>query len=187
MAHPLIHILERNPVIPALKSQQQLPQCAACPCEAVFVLCGDILNIGEIIAQLHAAGKKVIVHADLVNGLAQREIAADFLLRCGADGIISTRPHLVRRGHELGLLAVLRVFAIDSKAVNNLTSEAEVGCPDMIEVLPAPLPRVIARLQREMKTPLIAGGLLEDKADVLSALRAGAMCVSTSDSALWEI
>ncbi len=187
MAHPLIRVLERNPVIPALKSQQQVEQCTASPCEVAFLLCGDILNIADIIAQLHKAGKKAVVHADLVNGLAQREIAADFLHRCGADGVISTRPHLVRRGHELGMLAVLRVFAIDSKAVNNLKSEVETGSPDMIEVLPGAIPRVIARVCRDIKLPLIAGGLLEDKTDVLSALRAGAMCVSTSDGTLWEI
>ena len=99
MAHPLVRILERNPVIPALKSIQQVEQCASAGCEAAFLLCGDILNIADVIDMLHKAGKKAVVHADLVNGLAPREIAADYLHRCGADGIISTRPLLVRRWH----------------------------------------------------------------------------------------
>ena len=187
MAHPLVRILERNPVIPALKSIQQVEQCASTGCEAAFLLCGDILNIADVIDMLHKAGKKAVVHADLVNGLAPREIAADYLHRCGADGIISPRPLLVRRGHELGMLAVLRVFAIDSKAVNNLKSEVEVGSPDMIEVLPGVMPRVLSQVRKDVKKPLIAGGLIADKADILSALNAGAVCVSTSDSSLWEI
>ena len=73
----------------------------------VFLLCGDILNIGELIARIHAANRRAVVHADLVAGLAPREIAVDFLQCCGADGIISTRPLLIRRGRELGLLTVL--------------------------------------------------------------------------------
>ena len=128
-----------------------------------------------------------VVHADLVAGLAPREIAVDFLHRCGADGIISTRPMLLRRGRELGLLTVLRVFAIDSKAVSNLGRETEGGMPDVIEILPGTLCKVLRRLSRELPVPLIAGGLLSDKADVLAALGAGALCVSASDESLWAL
>lgn len=187
MRHILIRTMEQNPVVPAVKEVSRLDECLACPCGVVFVLCGDILTIGDIIRHLHESGKKAVVHADLVNGLALKEIAADFLQRCGADGIISTRPALIRRGRELGLLTVLRVFAIDSKAISNLQREAESGSPDMIEVLPGAIPHVIARLSRELKAPLIAGGLLEEKADILAALGAGALCVSTTDSRLWEL
>lgn len=187
MRHPLLAALEREPVIPALKDAGDIDRCAACSCPVVFVLCGDILNIGEVIASLHAAGKKAVIHADLVAGLASREIAVDYLHRCGADGVISTRPVLVRRARALGLLAVLRMFALDSKAVSNLKGETEACNPHMVEVLPGTLPRVIGRLRQETKIPLIAGGLLETKQDVMTALNAGALCVSTSDSALWEI
>ena len=187
MTHTLIGAMERQAVVPALKDPGQLEQCLTSPGTVVFVLCGDILNIEEILHRLHAAGKKAVVHADLVAGLASREIAVDFLQRCGADGIISTRPHLVRRGRELGLLSVLRVFLLDSKAVSNLRREAEDAHPDAIEVLPGAMPQVIGWLSREVHFPLIAGGLLASKADILSALSAGARCVSTSDSELWSL
>ena len=49
---------------------------------------------------LPEAGKYAVVHADLVAGLAPREIAVDFLHRCGADGIISTRQSFIRRAKE---------------------------------------------------------------------------------------
>ncbi len=187
MSHDLIARMERDAIVPAVKDVAQLDAVLDCPCSVVFVLCGDILNIDRILDRLHAAGKKAVVHADLVAGLAPKEIAVDFLQRCGADGIISTRPHLIRRGRELGLGTVLRVFAIDSKAVSNLRREAEVGSPDAIEVLPGAMPQIISRLSRELHIPLIAGGLLIDKADVMAALTAGARCVSTSDAALWEL
>ena len=145
------------------------------------------LNIGELIARVHAASRRAVVHADLVAGLAPREIAVDFLQRCGADGIISTRPLLIRRGRELGLLTVLRAFVIDSKAIESLAREAESAAPDVVEMLPAPMPRVVRRLAQSLRAPLIAGGLITDKEDVLAALSAGALCVSTSDEALWSI
>ena len=181
-----------------MKEAKRLWSWLAIPCIALavltgsilpvlLVLCGDILNIDRLIDRVHQAGKYAVVHADLVAGLAPREIAVDFLHRCGADGIISTRPMLLRRGRELGLLTVLRVFAIDSKAVSNLGRETEGGMPDVIEILPGTLCKVLRRLSRELPVPLIAGGLLSDKADVLAALGAGALCVSASDESLWAL
>lgn len=139
MRHPMMSVLEQNPVLPAVKDAGRLEACLAQPAGVVFLLCGDILNIDRLIDRVHQAGKYAVVHADLVAGLAPREIAVDFLHRCGADGIISTRPMLLRRGRELGMLTVLRVFAIDSKAVSNLGRETEGGMPDVIEILPGTL------------------------------------------------
>ena len=187
MRHQLIRTMEQNPVVPALKDPTRLAECLHAGSGVVFVLCGDILNIGELIDRLHRGGKKAVIHADLVTGLAPKEIAADFLHRCGADGIISTRPALIRRGRELDLLTILRVFALDSKAISNLRGEVDSCAPDMLEILPGMLPRTLSRLSRELKIPLIAGGLLEEKADILSALSAGALCVSASDERLWEL
>ena len=187
MRHPMMSVLEQNPVLPAVKDAGRLEACLAQPAGVVFLLCGDILNIDRLIDRVHQAGKYAVVHADLVAGLAPKEIAVDYLRSCGADGIISTRPHIIRRGRELGMLTVLRVFAIDSKAVSNLGKETGMGMPDLIEVLPGTIYRVIARLSRELPVPLIAGGLLADKADVTAALSAGALCVSASDPQLWDL
>lgn len=163
MSHPMLPLLERTPVIPAVKEPETLDLALAHDGAAVFLLCGDILNIAGLVDRVHRAGKQAVVHGDLVAGLAPKEIAVDYLRSCGADGIISTRPHIIRRGRELGMLTVLRVFAIDSNY------------------------RVIARLSRELPVPLIAGGLLADKADVTAALSAGALCVSASDPQLWDL
>lgn len=187
MAHGLLRIMEETPVIPALKDEAQVRECVDCPGRIVFMLCGDILSIEGLIHRVHEAGKKAVVHADLIHGLAPKEIAADFLLRCGADGIISTRPHVVRRGKELGMLSVLRVFVIDSKAVSSLKNEVETARPDMVEVLPGTIFSAIGKLSAQVRTPLIAGGLLESKADVMEALSSGALCVSSSNEDLWNI
>lgn len=187
MRHKLIDLLEQSPVLPAVKDEDALPRALRCESRMVFLLGGDLLSIRRWIDLTHEAGKQAVVHLDLVGGLAPREVAVDWLQQQGADGIISTRPHLIRRGRELGLLTVLRVFAIDSKAVGNLQKETEMVTPDVIEILPGTLPRVIERLSKKIPVPLIAGGLMTDKSDIVSALQAGALCASTSDEELWEV
>lgn len=187
MRHKLIDLLEQSPVLPAVKDEDALSRALRCESRVVFLLGGDLLSIRRWIDLTHEAGKQAAVHLDLVAGLAPREVAVDWLQQQGADGIISTRPHLIRRGRELGLLTVLRVFAIDSKAVGNLQKETEMVTPDVIEILPGTLPRVIERLSKKIPVPLIAGGLMTDKSDIVSALQAGALCASTSDEELWEV
>lgn len=133
MRHPMMSVLEQNPVLPAVKDAGRLEACLAQPAGVVFLLCGDILNIDRLIDRVHQAGKYAVVHADLVAGLAPREIAVDFLHRCGADGIISTRPMLLRRGRELGLLTVLRVFAITPRPSAIWAGRRRAGCPTLLK------------------------------------------------------
>ena len=186
--HPLAETLLDEPVIAAVKTDESLTAALASPCSAVFLLASTLLTVDGLVHRIHDAGKLAVVHIDLVDGLSSREIAVDSLnALCHPDGIISTRPHLIRRGRENNMLTVLRVFAIDSKAVGNLQKETEMVTPDVIEILPGTLPKVIERLSKKLPVPLIAGGLMTDKGDILSALQAGALCVSTSEQSLWEV
>ena len=189
MKQELMDAIQETPVIAAVKDDDGLQNALQNEnIRVVFILYGDICNISTLVQRIHAAGKFAIVHVDLIAGLASKEVAVDFIRsQTEADGIISTRPMLLRRGRELGLLTVLRVFAIDSKAVSNLGRETEGGMPDVIEILPGTLCKVLRRLSRELPVPLIAGGLLSDKADVLASLGAGALCVSASDESLWAL
>ena len=61
--------------------------------------------------------------------------------------------------------------------------------PDMVEVMPGICPRVIRRLSSAegRRLPVIAGGMIEEKEDIVEALSAGASGVSTSRTELWEL
>ncbi len=89
------------------------------------------------------------------------------------DGVISTRPPLLRRAHQLGLTTVQRVFAIDSKSVANLKNLSETGKPDFVEIMPGLIPRVLRVAAELTGIPVIAGGLIEEKSEVIEALTAG--------------
>lgn len=175
------------PVIAAVKNEAQLERALRTECEVVFLLFGDLLNIAELTERVRGAGKFPVVHLDLINGLSPREIAVDFIAKTTcAGGLISTRPQLIRRAKELGLFTVLRVFVIDSMALENLARDRLLVEPDVIEILPGVMPDVLRRICASVSTPMIAGGLLSQKKDVLAALDAGAVAVSTTDEALWS-
>ena len=176
--HPLAETLLDEPVIAAVKTDDALTAALASPCSTVFLLASTLLNVGEL----------AVVHIDLVDGLSAREVAVNSLIAlCHPDGIISTHPSLIRRARHQGLLTIQRAFILDSLSLNNLSGQLEQGKPDFVEILPGIMPRVITEISTRTRVPVIAGGLLRDKADVMAAMRAGASAVSTSAPELWDI
>ena len=169
--------IESNPVVAAVKDIEGLERC----CEqeeikVVFILFGDICSIGGIVQKVKNTGRFAMVHVDLVTGLGGKEVAADYVKQfTAADGIITTKPPLIKRGKELSLCTVLRYFLIDSMALVNIRNQQHMVRPDFIEVLPGLMPKVIRKICRTSRIPIIAGGLITDKEDVVAALSAGAL------------
>ncbi|MDR1764531.1 MAG: glycerol-3-phosphate responsive antiterminator [Lachnospiraceae bacterium] len=182
-------LLEANPVIAAVKDEAGLAAaCKSAEIQVVFLLFGDILNVARLVRSVKDAGKAAVVHIDLVSGLGAKEVVVDFLkAHTAADGVISTRPGLVKRAGELSLWTVLRIFLLDSMALENLERQALAAHPDVIEILPGLMPKVISKVVQRVHVPVIAGGLISEKEDVIEALDAGAVAVSTTNPAVWEM
>jgi glycerol-3-phosphate responsive antiterminator len=178
--------LEDSPVIAAIKDDSGLARCLEADSRVVFILYGDICTIADIVEKVKGAGKIALVHIDLIGGLASKEIAVDFIKKyTRADGIISTKPAMLRRAGELELFAVLRLFIIDSMALENLQKQVRAARADVIEVLPALMPKVIRKICGLSQRPVIAGGLVSEKEDVMALLKAGVISVSSTDQSIW--
>lgn len=188
MNEALINIVEDCPVIAAVKDENGLAKCLETDISVVFVLFGDICSIGRIVDRIKDCGKRALVHIDLITGLSSKEIAVDYIhTYTRADGIISTKPALIKRGKELGLYTVQRYFVIDSLAIDNILKQTDTGSTDLIEILPGVMPKVIRQICSMIPVPVIAGGLVSDKEDVLAALNAGAVSVSTTRTEVWRL
>ena len=176
------------PVIAAIKDDEGLERCLDSEIQIVFVLYGDILRIGEVVERIKEKGKLAVVHADLIAGLSGRELAVDFLKRnTGADGIISTKLALIKRAKELEMVTVFRFFVIDSMAFDNIKKQVDAALPDLVEILPGIMPKIIKRVSKMITAPLIAGGLIADKADIIAAIEAGAISISSTNQRTWFI
>lgn len=176
------------PVIAAVKDEQGLERCLELDCKVIFILFGSILTIGEIVRRIKDAGRAAVVHIDLISGLSSREIAVDFIrANTGADGIISTKPQLIKRAKELSLVTVQRFFVIDSLSFQNVEKMKELCHPDFVEILPGVMPKIIKRIAGELGTPVIAGGLITDKEDIVQALSSGAVAISSTNEDVWKL
>lgn len=189
MEQRLFECMEANPVIAAIKNDEGLDACCSCTdIRVVFTLYGDIITIPHIVSRIKETGKIVIVHIDLIAGLNGREVIVDYIRKNTlADGIISTRPSLIRRGRELNMVTILRSFLLDSLALENLRKQIEQARPDVVEILPGLMPEMIAKVRQMVSIPVVAGGLISQKKDVLAALSAGAISISSTNPEVWKM
>lgn len=179
---------ELCPVIPAIKNEEWMRAAKYCESNVVYLLYGDICNVADLVKELKTLGKIVIVHIDLINGLVNKEIGVDFIKKyTQADGIISTRPTMIKRANELGLFTIQRFFMMDALTYANIVKHVNASNPDVVEFLPAGLPKVIKYLLTEIDKPVVASGLILDKDDAIGALKAGACAVTTTNREMWDM
>lgn len=181
----IIEILEANPVIAAI-GDDKWEAALQSPARVIFYMSANLLTLQEKVQQVHAAGKYVMVHLDLAEGIGRDKVGIRYIAQCGADGIISTKGQLIRWGKEMGLFTIQRFFAIDSGGTESIADMLRGTGPDLMEIMPGIAAKVI-RKYATTEIPVIAGGLLETKAEVLEALNCGATAVSTGKADLWYI
>ncbi|MBO0450729.1 MULTISPECIES: glycerol-3-phosphate responsive antiterminator [Enterococcus] len=186
--HELYQKLELSPVIAATKNEFELEAAIQSECEVIFVLQSHLMELAELSKKIKTNKKTAILHADLVKGLSSDEKAVDYIKQSTCfDGIISTKPAIIRHAKKHGLLAIQRFFLLDSSALENVVRQLKYTEADLVEVLPSVSPKIIKELVNHSKKPLIVGGLIRDKEDIMGALGAGSLAVSTTEGLIWSI
>ncbi|PAB60093.1 glycerol-3-phosphate responsive antiterminator [Anaeromicrobium sediminis] len=187
MSNNLYEILEDNPIIPGVKDDPGLESVLTSDCKIVFILYGNILNIGEIVKKIKDSGKMAFVNVDLLEGVSHREIVIQYLKKhTEADGILSGKASMLKAAKAQGFFTIHRLFLIDSMSFHNLDRQVEISKPDCIEILPG-WPKVISWVAEKSHMPIIAGGLVCDKDDVIAALKAGATAISSTNVGVWSM
>ena len=184
-SNKLIDLLEECPVIAAIQDAQWSAAIAS-PAKIIFCLKANVLTIAQHIKDARDADKKVLVHLDLAEGIGKDKAGVEYLAACGVDGIITTRGNLVRNAKEMGLITVQRFFALDSQGVAGIDDLVRSSNPDFIEIMPGVIEKIITRFS-DGTIPVIAGGLIETKAEVTAALSCGAVAVSTGRKDMWYL
>jgi len=177
--------LKQNTIIAAIKNIKDVDLVLDRDVKVVFLLCGGILNIKDTVKRIKNKGKRVFAHIDLVEGLGKDEEAVRFLKYVGVDGIITTKPTLIRAIKNENLIAIQRIFLLDSRSLETGIKNILEDRPNAVEIMPGLAYKVIKKIHRHINVPVIAGGLILDKSDIENALSSGAVGISTSSRDLW--
>lgn len=175
-----------NKIIAAVRTSQELEKAIKSNVEMIFMLVPNIEDIKSQAEIVHDAGKKLFIHIDLAEGIGKDEYGIRFAKSAGVDGIISTRTNIIKLASKLGLCNVQRFFIVDSHSVYTTIETAKQSKADMVEIMPGVLPKIIKRLKEELKTPIVAGGLIETKEEIEEAILSGAAAISIGKEEFWE-
>lgn len=181
-------VFENQRILPALRNINRLEKILSSPFETFVLLDVHISHLAMIRNEAKKHGKKIMIHADLIHGLKTDDYAADFLVHdIKPDGIVSTRSNIILKAKSKNIVAVQRMFLLDSIALDKSYSLIERTQPDYIEILPGIIPEIIQEVYDKTNIPIISGGLIRSEKDVKLALDAGALAVTTSNEELWHI
>lgn len=180
-------LLEINPIIGAVKNDEGIEVVAKSDCEVVFLLNGDIATLKNKIKYLHKYGKKVFVHVDMITGMSSSPVIVDYIKNeLNLDGIITTKTNIVKRAVELDIMVIQRFFFIDSMSLENAIESLRKVKPQAIEIMPGIVPKLVKRLNKTYPNlPIICGGLIDEKEEIIKALSSGALAVSLSNTDMW--
>lgn len=174
-------------VIPAARSLKDFEQLMQAGMEYVVMLQIHLSQAKYVAGLAKQNGVKLLLHADLIQGLRPDEHGAQFLCQeVRPSGLISTHAQVVATARKRGLLGVQRIFLLDSQSLETSYRVIQSVQPDWIEVLPGVLTEVIREIATNTQTPVVAGGFIRTTDDVDRAIDAGAMAVTSSDKHLWE-
>ncbi|MGP4081182.1 glycerol-3-phosphate responsive antiterminator [Pseudalkalibacillus sp. R45] len=175
-------------ILPAIRNMKDFEKLLESNYQYLVLLDSHIGQLKSLSQTAKRHGKKLLVHVDLIQGLKNDDHAAEFLAQeFKVDGLISTRASVIMTAKKKGLLAIQRLFLLDSSALKKSYSLLEKTKPDYIEVLPGIMPPIISEVHENTGIPIFAGGLIRTIDDVERALDAGATAVTTSRTELWKL
>ena len=102
------------------------------------------------------------------------------------DGIITTKSHLIKVCENYDVVTIQRIFLLDSLNFDTGVKSVHSCNPDAVEILPNVMPGIIKHFIEITRKPIISGGLITTKEDVIKSLSAGAIGISTSKREIWE-
>ena len=180
-------LLEENPIIAAVKNEEQLTLAINSSAEIILVLFGDVMSIKRISEIIEYKNKIGIIHIDLVEGFTNKEVVIRYIKEeTKFDGVISTKPQVIKLAKKYHLVAVQRFFIFDTLSLETVKNHMISEC-DAVEVLPGVIPKVLEIISKYCNKPVVAGGLIETKEEVMQALSSGATCISTTKKEIWDM
>lgn len=188
MGNKLVYGLHENPIVAAIHASEDVEKAIATDISVAFILDTDIFDLPIIIEKLQRHKIMAFVHFDLLEGLSNNEIGLKFLKEnFNPDGIITTRNNIVQKARKLNLYVIQRLFLLDSINMKSGIESVKRNKPDAVEILPGRMHDITKELNEKINQPLIVGGLIRNKTDVINALKADAMGVSTSNYNIWQM
>lgn len=173
-------------ILPAISNHQILKKFIESNYTYGILMNFQLAQLKGLVDACHQAGKKVLIHSELIKGLSHDEYGAIFLIQeLNVDGLISSKPKVIEVCKKRKVIGIFRFFLKDSISLEQsllITKKIE---PVYLEVLPASCTNLIPTIKNQVNADILMGGLIQDAEQVKNCLSSGAIAVTTSNPDLW--
>lgn len=180
-------ILRESPLIAAVRSMDQVDAALNSSSRVIFLMGGSLSEVSSITRQVQAIGKQIFIHIELIKGLGRDKEAVEYLAtKVRPEGVVSTKPQLLKVAAKHKITTILQIFMIDSQAFESGLKSIASLQPDAVEIMPGLMPRVAAQIKSHFDIPLITAGLIRQPHEVDMMLMSGCQGVTVSEQSLWN-
>ena len=179
--------LRVNPLI-AAAHHETLQLAVDSKVSAIILMNGKLNELMGQDFKMYNKKKPILLHTDLIKGLSNDKEAINFIKEyINPAGIVSTKSTMLRAAKKKGLTTIQRIFLIDSSSLKNSIESIRENDPDVVEVMPALVYPIVETIKNEIDKPIVLGGLISNKKQMLDMLKSDADGISCSKSDLWNI
>lgn len=182
----LLESLSNTPVIAAIKELDKLDIALDSPCENIFLLSGNIFNLKEISQRVKIRNKGLYILVDSIDGFSKDTWGLEYIIKnIELDGIITRKSNLIKLCKDMGVFTIQRMLIHNSKELNEGLASIKSLRPNVINICPGIMPRIIEKIHMETLIPIIASGLIEDRDDIDLALASGSKGIASTTINTW--
>ncbi len=181
-------MFEGQKIIPAISTHQDLKKFLKLPLRYGILMNFQLAQLEELVLAMKEHKKKVLIHSELIRGLASDEYGSIYLIQAlNVDGIISSKPKVIDVCKKRNVLGILRFFLKDTYSLKQSLMITQKVAPECLEVLPAVNIEVIQSIKHYVSSEVMFGGLINSEAQIRLCLNAGAIAITTSNPDFWNL
>ena len=179
--------LGQDRLIASIKSPKNLEQFLETEIQAAFLLTGNISVIKRYVDLLKQHNRMVFLHVEKIPGISYDREGLKFLAKfVKPTGIVTTKSSLINYAKQEGLVAIQRLFLVDTDAVAQGLKTVQDIKPDALELMPGLIPEMIEKIVKKTSIPIITGGLIQNESHIASCFKSWGYGISTGKSWLWK-
>lgn len=173
-------------IIPAISNHQAFKKFIQSKYTYGILMGFQLSQLKLLVDTCHQAGKKILIHSELIKGLSHDEYGAIFLIQeLKVDGLISSKPKVIELCKKRSVVGIFRFFLKDSISLEQSLAITKRIKPIYLEVLPATGTNMIAYIKDQVNSDILMGGLIKDKEQIKECVKSGAIAVTISNTNLW--
>lgn len=179
--------MEFNRITPVIVNEIYFEKALESKSKFVVFEMGDFISLKDKIDELRAKEKEVFVKINEIEGLKEDDDATmEFLKNIGVYGVTSNKTKVLAKAKKVGLKTVYTAFVFDTKSFSTTLKNIKIVNPDIIEVRPGLMTKIMKIIKEENPNiPIWATGLITEEAEINEALSCGAQTIVTSKIELW--